>query len=208
MAKRQWLDPFARQLLRVTGHLPSHKVKTHLRQLHQNKSIELELKALKEKRSEQNISDFFLVDVNRATASDWRQLPGCSEVMVDLLLKLQRGGVQLSGCNDLFQLLELPKSLAEKWSPHLVFHWYGNSPVIDHSPLVDINCSSLSTLKITLKWPKEKLNRLNHERQKRPFKNLADLQERLTLPPSTIENLIGNVRFGSRPAGPKLPPGC
>ncbi len=48
------------------------------------------------------------LDVNRATAADWLRLPGIGPHQVDLLLRLQAGGVQLSGPEDLEQLLELP----------------------------------------------------------------------------------------------------
>ena len=47
--------------------------------------------------------------------------------------------------------------------------------------------------------------RLLRERQRGPFCDLADLQERLQLPPALVEELIGKVRFGQGPAGPDLP---
>ena len=43
------------------------------------------------------------------------------------------------------------------------------------------------------------------ERRRSGFKDLADLQERLCLPSSSVEALIGRVSFGSRRAGPSLP---
>ena len=43
------------------------------------------------------------------------------------------------------------------------------------------------------------------ERRRAGFKDLADLQERLCLPASSVEVLIGRVSFGSRRAGPSLP---
>ena len=43
------------------------------------------------------------------------------------------------------------------------------------------------------------------ERRLARFKDLADLQERLCLPASSVEALIGRVSFGSRRAGPSLP---
>jgi hypothetical protein len=65
------------------------------------------------------------LDVNRATAADWLRLPGISPHQVDLLLRLQAGGVQLSGPEDLQQLLELPEALIRGWEPLLLFRWYG-----------------------------------------------------------------------------------
>ena len=51
----------------------------------------------------------------------------------------------------------------------------------------------------------ERRQRLLRERQRAPFHNLADLQERLQLPAAVVEELIGRVRFGQGPAGPDLP---
>ena len=44
------------------------------------------------------------------------------------------------------------------------------------------------------------------ERRISGFRDLADLQERLSLPASSAEALIGRVSFGERRAGPSLPP--
>jgi hypothetical protein len=60
------------------------------------------------------------LDVNRATAADWQRLPGISPHQVDLLLRLQRGGVQLSGPDDLQRLLELP---ADQVAHHARVRW-------------------------------------------------------------------------------------
>ena len=68
------------------------------------------------------------MDVNRASREEWRQLPGCPEDTADLLVRLQRGGVQFSAAADLFQLLELPDELRRLWEPHLIFRWHGDAP--------------------------------------------------------------------------------
>ncbi len=205
MAQRHWLDPIARQLLRATGQLPLQKRYIDHTQ-GKSSEIDHQLNALKQKASKNKLDISTKVDVNRATASDWRQLPGCTDDMVELLLRLQQGGVQLSNCEDLFQLLELPRNLAKQWTPCLIFRWYGDSPPLERSPLIDINYTDINTLKRKLNWSHKRLNNLMKERQKRPFKNLADLQERLILPPVVIENLIGVVRFGQKSVGPLLPP--
>ena len=183
MARGHWLDPLARQVLRVTGQLPKATTQQPLLAW-----------------------PSWQIDVNRATVSDWQRLPGCTDEMSALLLRLQQGGVQLSGLDDLTLLLNLTPELRECWRPHLLFRWYGDSPPGPDQPLVDLNSAALPTLQVTLNWTPERLQRLIRERQRRPFSNLADLQERLTLPAAVIEQLIGSVRFGSRSAGPTLPP--
>lgn len=183
MAQGHWLDPLARQVLRITGQLTNQNSK-----------------------SKQGNIPSWAVDVNRATSDDWLLLPGCTETMAELLTKLQQGGVQLTGTDDLFQLLELPQDLAEQWRPHLVFRWYGDPPPQPSLPPIDLNVAAPAMLQQTLNWPEARLERLIRERQRRPFHNLADLQERLSLPPLAVEQLIGYVRFGPKPTGPKLPP--
>ena len=176
MTQGHWLDPLARQLLRSFGQLP--------------KSLE----------------PAFYIDVNRASADDWRRLPSCNETMINLLLRLQRGGVQFSHADDLFLLLDLPQDLSSRWRPHLVFRWYSEeSTLLTPGPL-DLNRADANTLQRRLDWPAKRLEKLLQERSRRCFEDLADLQDRLSLPAAVVEMLIGNVRFGKRPPGPSLPP--
>ncbi len=202
MTHRHWLDPMARQLLRITGHLPRAKNADRA----SKKFIDKELEKIKSNQRNLKGKHSFLIDVNRATSSELRQLPGCTESMIELITKLQDGGVQFSREEDLFQLLELPTITAKEWSPHLIFRWYGDSPLINKINLIDINSASSISLQNKLKWSDQRLKRLIRERQRCPFKDLADLQERLTLPASCVEKLIGVVRFSNKKAGPILPP--
>ncbi len=206
MAQSHWLDPLARKVLKFTDYWQSQHSQSFQGNLLKKEAVEIDLINLKQGQNKARVMSSFSVDVNRATASDWMQLPGCTKDMIDLLLKLQKGGVQLSGHDDLFKLLELPPELAKEWNPHLVFQWYGDSPQLSEKPLIDLNCASQQTLQKVLNWSKERVMRLIKERQRRSFENLADLQERLTLPPTTIENLIGVVCFSEKRAGPILPP--
>jgi DNA uptake protein ComE-like DNA-binding protein len=146
------------------------------------------------------------LDVNRATPADWQRLPGCGADQIDLLQRLQAGGVQLSGAEDLKRVLDLDDQRLECWLPVLTFRWYGDGAV--GSPeLLDLNRTSARELRTRLcDWTSERRERLLQERRRRPFRDLADLQQRLDLPASTVEMLIGRVSFGRAPAGPTLPP--
>ena len=189
MARQHWLDPLARKLLQATGDLPQDPVQ-----------------AKPEPRATPGPAETWSLDVNRATPEQWRQLPGCSEAMVDVLMRLQQGGVQFSQLDDLALLLNLPADLKELWTPHLVFRWHGDSPVLPEQPPLDLNAAAPTLLETTLNWPKPRLQRLIQERRLKPFEHLADLQERVCLPPDAVEQLIGRVSFGARPSGPSLPP--
>ncbi|MAN18196.1 MAG: hypothetical protein CMN94_00195 [Synechococcus sp. EAC657] len=199
MARRHWLDPLARKVLQAMGELPPDPAP----RVQEARSPSLEPEAAS---AGSPSVDSLCIDVNRASAEQWRQLPGCSDAMVDLLLRLQRGGVQFSQLEDLAQLLDLSEDLRDLWQPHLIFRWHGDAPPLPQPKPLDLNGASRAVLAGQLQWPNDRLERLMAERRRQPFKNLADLQERLCLPPDAVEALIGRVRFGARPAGPSLPP--
>ena len=192
MARRHWLDPLARKVLQAMGDLPPDPVQP--------------LRTASSSVQEQTPAPSLSIDVNRATAEQWRQLPGCSDVMIDQLLRLQQGGVQFSQLEDLAQLLDLSETLCDLWRPHLIFRWHGDSPAQPEQSLLDLNAASPRLLASSLAWPDDRLEQLIAERRRKPFQHLADLQERLCLPPDVVEALIGRVCFGARPSGPSLPP--
>jgi DNA uptake protein ComE-like DNA-binding protein len=146
------------------------------------------------------------LDVNRASRRDWLRLPGIETDQVDLLMRLQAGGVQLSGIDDLQQLLELDASVVASWQPVLAFRWYGDPPgaELPGTPL-DLNRATPRQLS-ELGLSAERCQRLLRERARRPFQDLAELQHRLQLPAAVVEGWIGKVCFGPGSAGPVLPP--
>ncbi|MCH9714545.1 MAG: hypothetical protein K0U63_08370 [Cyanobacteria bacterium] len=227
MARRHWLDPLARQLLVVSGQLPASRAKpkagppapgTRQAQDAPDTSVERELVALKLRHNpdyqltgsadvEHAAALGWRLDVNRARESDWRRLPGLTDPQLDLLLRLQAGGVQLSGPEDLQRLLNLSDAQLQLWSPLLAFRWYAE-PMASGGPLppLDLNRATARQLE-ALGLSAERLQRLLRERARRPFQDLADLQQRLQIPPALVEAWIGKVCFGAGPVGPELPPG-
>ena len=134
MAQRHWLDPLARQVLRATGQIPAaarqpnpplalEEVERELLalKLQQNPGLRLDDATAVQRASALG----WRLDVNRATAADWLRLPGMAASQVDLLLRLQASGIQLSCSEDLQRVLELPESLVQTWLPLLEFRWYG-----------------------------------------------------------------------------------
>ncbi|MCP9849074.1 hypothetical protein [Cyanobium sp. Morenito 9A2] len=217
MAKGHWLDPIARRLLVATGQLPktARAPAPEARPDPEDDRLERELLALKLRQNPAlRLSSFdevkhaaalgWSLDVNRATAADWLRLPGCTPRQVDLLLRLQRGGVQLSGPEDLQRLLELPEPLLRGWQPLLRFRWYAEAATSGAAPL-DLNQASGDQLERCLGLAAERIQGLLRERQRGGFLDLADLQQRLQLPADVVEGLIGKVRFGTGPVGPSLP---
>lgn len=145
------------------------------------------------------------LDVNRATAADWARLPGCRPEQIDLLLRLQAGGVQLSGPDDLQRLLDLDPATLQSWLPLLRFQWYGTHEPNRPPSRIEVNLAPAETLADQLELGPERIERLLLERRRQPFLDLADLQQRLQLPPSLVEAWIGKVGFAQRKAGPGGP---
>lgn len=229
MAQRHWLDPLARRLLQATGQIPpAPKAPAQpaglqraepqpglLENAPEGEAVERDLLALKLRQNPglrlANSDEVrhasalgWRLDVNRATRADWLRLPGMDAQHVDLLLRLQAGGVQLSGPEDLQRLLELPAAVVAAWLPLLEFRWYGEPPAAPSEGRLDLNQARLPDLQ-ALGLSPERSQRLLRERTRAPFRDLADLQQRLQLPPSLVESWIGKVRFGSGPIGPVLP---
>ena len=187
MPRSHWLDPLARLVLQATGQLPAPP----------RPAPAQPLPTVPEPPA-------WVMDVNRASRNEWLQLPSCSQDPAALLVRLQQGGVQFASADDLFRLLELPNDLARLWTPHLLFQWHGDAPAQPQAAPLDLNNASTDQLAL-LGWPEQRLANLMRERRRAAFKDLADLQERLCLPASSVEALIGRVSFGSRRAGPSLP---
>jgi DNA uptake protein ComE-like DNA-binding protein len=226
MDRRHWLDPLARQLLRATGQLPQPAsapvaptaASTASANDDRANSVERELLLLRLRHDPgcalrtgvevaQAAALGWRLDVNRASAGDWRRLPGIAPAQVDLLLRLQAGGVQLSGAEDLQRLLELSDAQLELWLPVLAFRWYGEpAAAAEAAARLDLNRAAAEQLQ-ELGLSAERQQRLLRERSRQPFRDLADLQQRLALPASLVEAWIGKVCFGSAPQGPMLPPG-
>ena len=145
------------------------------------------------------------LDVNRASAADWRRLPGCGPERVDLLARLQRGGIQLSGPEDLQAVLDLDADTLACWLPVLTFRWYGENPAAPPTRLA-VNLADPSSLARLPGLTPERCSRLVRERARSPFRDLADLRDRLSLPAAVVERWIGRVSFQAGAAGPQLPP--
>ena len=145
------------------------------------------------------------LDVNRATAADWGRLPGCGREQVDLLLRLQKGGVQLSGPEDLRAVLELDAALLASWLPLLRFRWYGEPPAQAGPVPVAVNLASARDLAALPELTAERCARLLRERARGSFRDLADLRDRLGLPPAVVERWIARVSFEPGRPGPDLP---
>ncbi|MCY4055888.1 MAG: helix-hairpin-helix domain-containing protein [Cyanobacteria bacterium MAG CAR4_bin_6] len=215
MAKRHWLDPVARSLLRATGHLPRNPVAVPapgpdghgdavelellFLKLHQNPWLPLPDGASVQRAARLGVQ----LDVNRAPASQWRRLPGMRWQWIDQLLQLQRQEIHVHTLAELEQRLGVSSTLLKLWQPVLAFRPRGDRPALP--PLVDVNGASGQKLSDLPGLDRGQVASLLRERQRGPFSSVADLQDRLRLPDSVMAVLAGQLHCGRGPVPPDLP---
>jgi DNA uptake protein ComE-like DNA-binding protein len=135
------------------------------------------------------------IDVNQATVDDWLRLPGLSIHQARTLAHLTSTGVQFYGLEDVAAALGLPPQALLSWKPVLSFCYYDAESPLTPSP-VNANAASIEQL---LQIPVVDLflaRAIVHNRQAHGvFRNVADLQQRLALPPATVSSLLHYLRF-------------
>jgi DNA uptake protein ComE-like DNA-binding protein len=227
MAGRHWLDPLARRLLVATGQLPpmatgplpppgtgpwpppaagevDETVERELLALKLSQNPSLRLRNGAEVRHAAALG--WCLEVNRAGAADWLRLPGCRPDQVDRLSRLQADGLRLHAPADLAEAMEVPLEQVGLWRPVLSFRRCGEPAAALKPPSLAINHAPEPLLRERLGLGPERCRRLLRERAREPFRDLADLQERLDLPAALIERWIGRIRFAPPAPGPVLPP--
>jgi signal peptide peptidase SppA len=103
------------------------------------------------------------------------------------------------------QFIDLDDVRLRAWLPLLRFHWYGEPAAAAPAPLA-INRATAAEMEGRLGLSPERCRRLLRERGHAPFRDLAELQQRLQLPASLVETWIGRVSFDPPRPGPARPP--
>ncbi|MEA5443610.1 hypothetical protein [Cyanobium gracile] len=210
MAGRHWLDPLARRLLVATGQLPppppaaaDEAVERELLALKLAHNPNLRLRDAAEVRHAAALG--WTLEVNVAAAGDWLRLPGCRPDLVDRLIRLQRDGLQWRDPGELAGSLQVPPEQVLIWMPVLRFARHDEAGHAQAPAPLAINQASEGLLRERLGLGPERCRRLLQERAREPFRDLADLQQRLQLPADQAERWIGRFRYAAAP-GPVLPP--
>ncbi|MGK7926785.1 MAG: helix-hairpin-helix domain-containing protein [Spirulina sp.] len=126
------------------------------------------------------------LDVNRATVDDWLRLPGISIHMARSLVELRGMGVQFLCIEDISVAIGLSLSLLQSLKPLLYFCYYDPESA-DNPQRVNPNTATLKQLeKIPFLDPQLAQKIL----QNRPYRNLADFQQRLALESELISQLM------------------
>lgn len=134
------------------------------------------------------------IDVNQATADDWLRLPGLSIHQARTLAQLTRSGVSLTCLADIAAALGLSEQRLQPLAPILQFCYYDPESAIQ--PVrVNANQASLEQLTRVPAIDLHLARIIVQQRQYRPFRNLADLQQRLQLPPQLTTALLHYLNF-------------
>lgn len=136
----------------------------------------------------------FRLDVNRATVDDWLRLPGLSIHQARSLVSLNHAGLQFTCLEDLAAALGVPVSTVQPLNPVLAFCYYDDASLVSPQPL-NANAASVEDLCRLPGVETALAVAIVRERQGQRFRSAADLQQRLQLPISLMEQLIYYLRF-------------
>ncbi|MGB3493064.1 MAG: helix-hairpin-helix domain-containing protein [Elainellaceae cyanobacterium] len=148
--------------------------------------------------TQQSLAPSGLIDVNRATLEDWLRLPGLTADQGRSLVTLQAQGVQFHCLEDLAAALSLPVERLQPLASALAFYYYDPKGfnADDVTPIQNINPNQAS-IALLLRIPGVDaalaLQILHH--RTRPYLNLADLQQRLSLTAKQVEHLMHYLEF-------------
>ncbi|GAB4135688.1 MAG: hypothetical protein Fur0046_08700 [Cyanobacteria bacterium J069] len=135
------------------------------------------------------------IDVNQASVDDWLRLPGLSIHQARSLSALTQAGVPLTCLEDVAAALSLPVQRLRPLEPILQFCYYDPESPGAIQP-ANPNTASLEAL---IRVPAIDLFLaraiLHHRQHYGTYRNLADLQQRLALPPALVAELMHYLRF-------------
>ncbi|MEL6938326.1 MAG: ComEA family DNA-binding protein [Cyanobacteria bacterium J06598_1] len=134
------------------------------------------------------------IDANTASVDDWLRLPGLSIHQARSLYQLTQQGVQFSCMEDVAAAINLPIVQIRPWQAVLQFCYYDReaalAPVAVNANTASANeLSSIPSLDIFLG------RAIVHYRQYGPYRDLADLQDRLRLTTAVTAELMHYLKF-------------
>lgn len=135
------------------------------------------------------------IDVNQATVDDWLRLPGLSIHQARSLVELSRNGIQFHCLEDVAAALSLSVQRLQPLAPILQFCYYDVESI--HSPLlINPNTATREMLTKIVCIDSFLADKIVANRESSGlYRNLADFQNRLSLPSELISQLMHHLRF-------------
>lgn len=131
------------------------------------------------------------IDVNRATVDDWLRLPGISIHQGRSLVQLTSQGVQFYSIEDVAAALGISMQRLQPLEAILAFAYY--APELAPQQ-INVNQATLDALIIFGIEPAI-AQQMIVERQRGPYRNIADLQARLNLSAAQVMAWLHQFRF-------------
>lgn len=136
------------------------------------------------------------IDVNQASVDDWLRLPGLSIHQARSLVELSHNGVRFYCLEDIAAALSLPLARLKPLEPVLSFCYYDPDGIYTIQ-LVNPNTAPVEMLTKIPGVDAFLARTIVQNRQAEgSYKNIADLQRRLSLPGDLTSQLMHYLRFG------------
>ncbi|MEL7510723.1 MAG: ComEA family DNA-binding protein [Cyanobacteria bacterium J06554_3] len=134
------------------------------------------------------------VDANTASIDDWLRLPGLSIHQARTLATLTERGVAFTCIEDVAAALTVPTQQIQPWQAMLQFCYYDREAALEPTR-INANTASAEAL-ATVPGLDLFLGRaIVHYRKAGPYRDLADLQDRLRLTTAVIAELMHYLKF-------------
>ncbi|MEL7069276.1 MAG: helix-hairpin-helix domain-containing protein [Cyanobacteria bacterium J06581_3] len=134
------------------------------------------------------------IDANTASVDDWLQLPGLSIHQARSLYALTQKGILLSCIEDVAAAIALPSAQLRPWEERLQFCYYDREEALE-PVAIDANTATADELAAVPGLDIFLGRAIVHYRQQGPYKDLADLQDRLRLTTAVTAELLHYLRF-------------
>jgi DNA uptake protein ComE-like DNA-binding protein len=134
------------------------------------------------------------IDANQAGVDDWLRLPGISIHQARTLVDLRQAGVQFHCLEDVAAAIGVPVQRLKPLEPVLRFCYYDADSLNQIQPLNP----NTATVEMLLKIPIVDLylaRAIVENRTIGPYRNLAHLQQRLSLPGNITAELLHYLKF-------------
>jgi DNA uptake protein ComE-like DNA-binding protein len=134
------------------------------------------------------------IEANTASIDDWLRLPGISIHQARRLTQLTESGLFFNCIEDVAAALSLPAQQIQAWSVVLQFCYY--EPQHSLEPVaINVNTATASELSTVPAIDAFLGRAIIHYRQAAPYRDLADLQQRLRLNVQTTSELLHYLKF-------------
>lgn len=134
------------------------------------------------------------IDANQATVDDWLRFPGLSIHQARSLVELRQGGVCFYCLEDVAAALGLSVASLKYLEPVLTFYYYDDQSICT-TLRVNPNVASVDMLTQIPVVDQFLAQAIVQNRAGGKYRNLADLQSRLSLSADLISQLMHYLRF-------------